>query len=141
MRTLSSKELQDLLISKGILNVEDIHAMEITVPIDIFRNEVSPLQAVVLFLLTKKYALSEISKLLRRPISTIKKAVISFDLIFETNSIAIPISAFQTNLSILETVALYLSNNGHKLSSIAALLNRNPKTIWTHLKRAKDKYE
>jgi hypothetical protein len=49
----------------------------------------------------------------------------------EIENINLPLNIFSTELGTLETLTKYLKENlGFSFSSIAALLNRDPRTIW-----------
>ena len=52
----------------------------------------------------------------------------------------IPASIFRARLlSVMESLVEYLKEKGMKLSEIAALLNRDNRTIWTVYNRSKKK--
>jgi predicted DNA-binding protein (UPF0251 family) len=54
----------------------------------------------------------------------------------------IPLSAFKTNLSSLETIAVYLRDEKKlRFTEIAKILNRDQRTIWHSYNRAKKKKE
>jgi hypothetical protein len=56
-------------------------------------------------------------------------------------SIAIPLNIFSTELGTLETLAKYLKETmGYSFSDIAALLNRDPRTIWGAYSSALEKH-
>ena len=117
----------------------------ILIPISIFRNA-SPLEALVKYLKDNLgLSLHEISVLLNRDDGTIwitynnaSKKITKLDV---TSEILISINIFHNRkLSILENLITYLYGKEISLSRMAALLNRDYKTIYTVYKRAKDKH-
>jgi len=131
----------------------------ISVPVGIFRSGLGPLEAVVKYLKEKKdLSLHEISILLSRDPTTIwttyqnaLKEENGFDLSLSDLDLAalkvkkddlnIPISLFaKRDLSVLEAVSSYLKDNfdlGY--NDIALILNRDQRTIWTVVNRARKK--
>jgi len=118
------------------------------IPVEIFSQGLSPLEALVFFLKNNKgLRLSKIAHLLNRDERTIwttsenskkkqKKLVLP-----KRASVLIPVLVFRkTKLSILESVSLYLQKDREMaLSDIAATLDKNTSTIWTVISRAKKK--
>jgi hypothetical protein len=118
------------------------------IPVEIFSQQLSPLEAVVNYLKNNKgVKLCKISELLIRDQRTVwttyqhslKKQK---RLVLPEKSVAvIPISLLSNRkLSILENIAFYLTESKQmKLSEIAILLKKNTSTIWTALSRVKKK--
>lgn len=117
-------------------------------PISIFRENISGLRAIVKYLKENKgKTLVEISEILGRDPRTIwteynavknTKPFSQKEIAKETN--LINTDAFKQRIySVLETITLTLLNEGHTQKQISLLLNKNPKTIWTVINRAKIK--
>lgn len=51
----------------------------------------------------------------------------------------VPFSAFQNDLSIMESIVFYLSKQGLKQIQISKITGKDPRTIWTMLNRAQTK--
>ncbi|MFH1972939.1 MAG: hypothetical protein ABIJ18_05700 [archaeon] len=111
------------------------------IPITIFTTDLFPLESIV-FYLKKNHKTNEIARLLNKSPSAIslayKKAKTKKFKIKETK-IYIPLSEFNSKLSILEVAVYYLRRQDMKFAEIAKLLKRNIKTIWTIYSRAKKK--
>lgn len=117
------------------------------IPITIFATRLSPLEAITRYIKEKlKLRTSEIARKLNKNSSTIstsyKKSKTKRFHYSQTN-IYIPISEFQNNpkLSILEIVVKYLRKQHLRITDIAKLLKKSPKTIWTIKKRGELKSE
>ena len=117
----------------------------LSVPLDIFQDGLSGLEAITKYLKEQhNLRLCEIAKLLSRDDRTIwgayadaqKKMPGSFTQ--STSSIVIPLTVFaERRLSILESSAMHLKEHYHlRLCQIAAMLNKDQRTIWTVCHRA-----
>lgn len=151
-------------------NITNIQLLELlhkkekyaAVPIGIFRSSLSPLECLVRYLKDVfGYTFSDIAKLLLRDETTIwttyqnslEKGKIVIDL--EMNEIdfsklklkkselVIPVTVFtDRRLSVLESLCLYLKEEfGLRYHTIALLLDRDDRTIWTVVNRARKKLE
>ncbi len=120
---------------------------EVEVPVSVFSNGLSSLEAVVKYLKDQKeLRLCEIAKLLNRDDRTVwnayneasKKTSVEN---IQPGSHFIPLSVCANrNLSILESIVFYLKEErGLRNCKIAALLNKDARTIWTVHSRAKKK--
>lgn len=113
------------------------------VPVAIFAGKLSPAEALAKFL-KEKHELSyhEISELIGRDERGIwanyKRAARKMPWPFEINdSIAVPVSIFNSDKSILEALVSYLKEvKKLRNKKIAQLLNKNPANIWTVSRRA-----
>jgi DNA-binding CsgD family transcriptional regulator len=144
VETREYKQLQQLLdrIQKKykIDPSEAIIQAQEKIPISIFSGKLSPLESITKYL-KQNYTITQIAKQLNRSTKTIWQASKKQGKIkIRFSEHDIPLTEFKKNkLSILETITLYLKNKGLKLSEIAKLLNKNPRTIWTCYNRAKKK--
>lgn len=118
------------------------------IPVSIFKNDsLSCLEAIVRYLRTD-LSNSEVAHLLNRKENTIsttfKNSLEKYpgSLNLDTD-LFIPIDIFkERTLSTMETVCTYLHfSHELKISQVAKLLNRDTKTIWTIIDRAKKKNE
>lgn len=135
LNSLSKKELIDILISEK----------QEKVPITIFLNELAPLESIVRYLKDGRgMSIQKISEKLKRSNKTIwatynnaKKNAKNKRFFSGESQYNIPISFFAKKTSILETAAYYLKEN-HSLTlhQVAALLQRDDRTIWTLYHRA-----
>jgi len=116
------------------------------IPVTIFSGKLSPAEALAKFL-KENYELSyhEISQLIGRNERSIwanyRRAVKKMPWRFEIKeSIAVPVSIFNSEKSILEALVFYLKDV-KKLQNkkVAQLLNKKPTNIWTVHNRAKKK--
>jgi hypothetical protein len=122
---------------------------ELSIPISIFNNNyLSILEAVSKFLkenIGLKYC--QIALMLNRNDRTIwsaynnAKRKMNSDFLLYDSNYKVPLEIFRDRkLSVLEAVVEYLKDEfGLKFCKIAALLNRNDRTIWTVFQRAKKK--
>ncbi len=119
---------------------------DLLIPITIFSGKLSPAEALAKFL-KENYELSyqQISKLTGRDERSIwsnyKRSIKKMPWPFEIReSIAVPVSIFNSQKSILEALISYLRGI-KKISNkkIAQLLNKNPSNIWTVYSRAAKK--
>lgn len=116
------------------------------IPINIIADKkLSNLEAITKYMReNQKKTYKEISQLLHRATSTLavtyKKAKTKKPKPYtEETTEKIPYSAFNNKNSILESICLYLKGIGLKNSEIARKIGKNPRTIWTTLKRAENK--
>ena len=130
------KEFSDNELLKLIKPV--IKSVEVFLPISIFKNNLSTLESVVLYLAANKnLRFFEIAQLLKRNQRTIwgayarakKKKV---NILVEDSEIKIPLSIFaDRNKAPLYALVSYLKDNfSINYSQIARLLNLDPRTIW-----------
>jgi hypothetical protein len=132
-------------IKKMVIDYLDAH-VPTQIPVSIFRNILSPLEALVKYMkdnLKLKY--HEIAKRLHRDDRTIwityrnsKSKYVELEI---SKDILIPLSIFyDRKLSILEHLVLYLrEERSYSNKEIAMLLDKNESTIWTAHTRAKKK--
>lgn len=146
LRSLFLKTKKDLKIpAKELYNlIQEEH----TIPVSIFSTKLAPLESLVKYLKENlNLTYSEIAKLLNRNERTIWTAY-KFAIKKKKEKLVvkpgffIPISIFSDRkFSILESLVKYLKE---KLMltyhEIAALLNRDDRTIWTVYRRARQKY-
>lgn len=120
-----------------------LNQIEEQIPITIFTTKLSPLESITRYLKEQNKGTNEIASILNKPPSSISQAYKTAKtkpFKITESKISIPLTQFQNKkLSILEIVIFYLKNQDLKLVKIAALLKRNPKTIWTVYNRAKNK--
>jgi DNA-directed RNA polymerase specialized sigma24 family protein len=117
---------------------------EIEIPINAFSKELGALESIVKYMkenLNMKY--NEIAKELGRDERTIwtayKKASekMKKPLEIKETKLMLPISAFENkNLTVLESIIIYLKEKEFKFSEIAELLGRDQRNIWTIYSRA-----
>lgn len=116
------------------------------IPIAIFSGKLSPAEALTKFLKENNdLSYHEISELIGRDERGVwanyKRAIKKMPWPFEINdSIAVPVSIFNSDKSILEALVSYLKDvKKMRNKKIAQLLNKNPANIWTVHNRAKKK--
>lgn len=145
-KSLGISELVDILIDKGVLKPEDLtSSVEKLIPISIFTTSLSPLEAMVRYLIENILVPEKnVSKILGKNTSTIKTAYKNsskkkFD--FRKSNHFIPLNEFEKNcdLSILEIVVSYLKKQEFGITQIGNIIERDPRTIWTIAKRAETK--
>jgi hypothetical protein len=138
------KEFSD----QELLNfIKPIVSAEILLPISIFKNQLSTLESVVLYLLDhKNLKFYEIAKLLNRNQRTIWGAYRRAkkrkeNLFIEDSEIKIKISIFaERKKAPLQSLVSYLKENfSLNYSQIARLLSLDPRTVWTVYQIAKKK--
>ncbi|MBR9699928.1 hypothetical protein GOV09_05715 [Candidatus Woesearchaeota archaeon] len=133
----------------------------IVLPVGLFRSKLGPLEAVVGYMKeVLDLNLSQIARLLNRDETTIwttyqnswKKGKIIVDLELKDvdfgalkikkENFVVPLSVFANReLSILEALCVYLrENHGLNYTMLGKLLERNERTIWTVVSRAKKKW-
>ncbi len=151
--SLNKKELLQIIIEKlkdnySISRKEILETIkskeEIEIPVSIFSKNLGALEAVTRYLkenLNMNY--HEIANELQRNERTIwtayKKAIEKQPekIEAEKTNIHLPISIFENKqLTILESIILYLKEKGMKYSEIASLLHRDQRNIWTIYSRA-----
>ena len=130
---------QDLLEIVNELKTDEL-------PLSLFKTKkLSNLEAIVKYLReNKSWSYKEIGEKLKRNPLTLavsyknsKKKMPDALSVDETNTI--PYAAFKENLSVLESVASYLKEQGMKQVQIANALGKDPRTISTVIRRAKKK--
>ncbi len=144
-------ENNDSQISKNIrffIPVKKSRHPKILLPIEIFSQELSPLEAVVTFLKQdKSFRYSEIAALLNRDIRTIWITHVNAKkkqeqlLIPLRSAIKIPVFILSDRkFSILEALVLYLVEiRNISLTNVSRITKKSTSTIWTVLYRAKKK--
>ncbi len=139
IRFILKKELGELISEKK--EGKKKHVENIEIPVSIFNTKLSPLESIVRYLKEKQNKkINEIAKLLGKNPSAIslaykKASSKKFD--FKKTDFFIPLGEFEKNsvLSILEIIVKHLKESGQRLTEIAKLLDRSPKTIWTLFNR------
>ena len=143
---LSSKEIVDLINKLLKIPVKE----EVKVPISVFKNDyLSSLENIVKYLRENLLlSFKQIASLTNRnqialavTYRNAKKKMESRFVVEEISPYSIPVSILQDrNLSVLENIVSYLKDNfGLNYHSIAVLLNRDDRTVWTVYQRAKKK--
>lgn len=119
---------------------------ELLIPIAIFAGKLSPAEALAKFLKeNNELSYREIAELTGRDERSIwanyKRAAKKMPWPFEiSDSIAVPVSVFNPEKSILEALVTYLKEvKKMRNKRIAQLLNKSPANIWTAHNRAKKK--
>ena len=118
----------------------------LSVPVSIFKSDIPPLEAVVLYL-NRSYSLKKISMLLKRSQKTVwttltnaRKRGLKLD-ISGTKRVPLSILA-DRQFSILESITKYLKEEkGLRLIDIANLLAKDRRLVWTVYDRAKKKMQ
>lgn len=119
-----------------------------TIPANIFNKRLSPLETVTKYLKENlDFSFKEISKLLNRNHKTVWHAYKNSQKKYSTKfsdskaKFVIPISKLKNRkYSILESIVAYLKENSElNYHSIAELINRDERTIWTVYNRYKKK--
>lgn len=132
-------------VKKMVMDYLDAH-VPTQIPVSIFRNILSPLEALVKYLkenLNLKY--HEIAKLLHRDDRTIwityRNSKSKYVELETSEDILISLRIFfDRKLSVLEHLVLYLrEKRSNSNKEIAMLLDKNESTIWTAYTRAKKK--
>lgn len=144
--TLTAEQLANILLSKGLITKEDLFSVkeDILIPISIFSGEQSPLGALVNYLSTiQKKTIKEISEILKKNISSLYRTYQrsnNYELEIKEGE-KIPLTEFQknTNLSVSETLVLFLREKGYKNVQIGKIFGKDPRTIWTLETRARKK--
>jgi hypothetical protein len=128
--------------------VDSVLQKDEVIPVSVFSNsQLGILEIAVKYLKDEKgYSLTDISGLLHRDTSTIwfayRDATEKFPgKIAAKRGFAVPVSVFtDRGLGVLESIVVYLKDGkGLRLSEIALLLKRSPRTIWTVYHRARRK--
>ncbi|PIN90276.1 hypothetical protein COU57_03935 [Candidatus Pacearchaeota archaeon CG10_big_fil_rev_8_21_14_0_10_32_14] len=124
---------------------------EIFFPIEIFSSDLSPLEAITLYLREKKnFRINKIAEALNKNSAAIslayknsKKKNVKFT--FKETQFEIPLSLYSdgknvnARLSISEITTLYMRERGMNLTKIANLMDKNVKTVWTFSRRGMNK--
>jgi len=143
------EELVDYILSKEKEDKKALEKKEIiqeeSFPATIFSLELSPLEAASRYLKDiKKKSINKIAKILSKHPSAISTAYKNskeknFD--FKQSEIQIPLSIFSENkeLSISEATSIFLIEKGMKIVQISFVLNKDQRTVWTFVDRAKKK--
>ncbi len=132
---------------KDVIGVIKNKKSFLSVPVSVFKNRLSPLEAVVQFLRESKYSLKEISKLLNRSNKTIwttyNNAVKKHVEISVDSDIFIPLSVISNRkLSVLENICVYMKEKfSLSFAKISRIIGKNKNTIWTCYNRARKKRE
>ena len=140
-------QITSRLKSKFNYTDDEIHKFcftnEIFIPVYIFSGNIIPAESLAKFLReNQNLDYSEIANLIGRDNKSIwsnyKRAVKKMLWNFESKEgLSVPISAFNSEMSILESLVVYLKDERQFANSkIAKLLNKNPSNIWTLYKRA-----
>ena len=133
------------LSEKEIVKLVENKKSFLSIPVSIFRNDLSPLEAVVQYLRESGYSLKEISVLLNRSNKTIwttytnaikKKVKLDVDYEF-----FIPLFVVSNRkLSSLENICVYMKEElSLSFVKISRLLGKHKNTIWTTYQRARKK--
>jgi hypothetical protein len=121
------------------------YSEEIYLPISIFKNELTPFQAIIkylrenLLLSNKKIAalLGRETKSIWNTYKAVKRAK---QITPDQTSLYIPLSLFKNKaLSAFEVLIVFLKNKDMTYAEISRLLNKDQRTIWTVHARAKKK--
>lgn len=120
---------------------------EYFIPLSLFKTKLAPLETVTKFLIENNLTIKDISIILNRSPKTIwqayssSKKKYSKKFTIKQEQFSVPISIFSNRkLSILESLVSHLKEvQNLKLSQIASLLDRDPRTIWTLYSRARKK--
>ena len=143
---LNPKEIAELVNKLLKVKAEE----EVKVPISVFKNgKLGSLETIVKYLRENLLlTFKQIAELTNRneialavTYRNAKKKLEKAFVIEEISPYSIPVSILKDrNLSVLENIAMYLKDNfGLTYHSIALLLNRDDRTIWTVYQRAKKK--
>jgi len=124
--------------------IELIASQESSVPLAIFAERLSALQALVRYLHdAQQRPFSEIARLLGRSQKTVWASYAqgrNKPFSFLEGSLTIPIARFAArSFSPLETLVIYLRERGFSNIESARILNLDPRTTWTVWNRAKKK--
>ena len=140
----TSKKLYNLS-EKDVVNLVKNKKSFLSIPVSIFRNKLSPLEAIAFYLKGLGHSLKEISVLLNRSNKTIWT---TYDNALKKNvkpeisyEVFIPLFIVSNRrLSTLENICAYMKDElSLSLSRISRLLGKNKNTIWTAYHRAKKK--
>ncbi len=144
---IASKEDKEVFLKENSTYIASNAFREVQIPISIFRNGLSGLEAISKYLKdVLRMRFCEIASILNRDDRTIWNAYTnankkSKDFIVEETNHLIPVSLFSDrNLSVLEIITSYLKETSNlRFCDIAGLLNKNDRTIWTVYNRFKKK--
>ena len=126
---------------------EELYGRQETVPLSIFSQKLSPLEALVKFLKeNKELAYHKIGTTIGRDERGVwvtyrnAKRKMEGQFTIPEQDILIPLTIFTKDLSILEALVTYLRDKKEmRGSKIASLINKSTSTIWTVYNRAKAK--
>lgn len=140
---IAIEDVVALLVAKKVITQQDvIELQQSKIPIAIFANDLSPLEAVTLYL-SEFLDTKLIARHLLKPLSTVKTALLNAkkkSVVLDTKGSCFNLDIFQKypELSILEAVCYELSQTlGY--TEIGRLMKKDPRTIWTTAKRAEKK--
>lgn len=108
-----------------------------TIHTGIFHSNLSPFSALVTCLNQQGMSTKEIARILNRNKSFVTKSIQEQQL--DNTGRALPLNIFTGKLSILESAAAYLSEQGLSTGQIATELGRTSAVVWTLLDRARKK--
>ena len=140
---LTPKEIESIIqVLKTVQNVKQ--EKEQKIPTSIYTNELSILEATVKYLKeTPKLSSSDISKIIKRKVSTINHVYYrankkNTELTINFDKPLIPFSIFSKKLTLFESIVLELIKQGHSTKQVSEILGRSYRTIWaTHQKGRK----
>lgn len=121
---------------------------EVELPINIFCSELGSLEAITKYLKENLgLTYSEIADILNRDDRTVwntysrSRKKFPNEFVQDYGSIKVPASLFRNrNLGVLEALAFYLKQDlGLRYCQIAGLIQRDDRTVWTAIKRARRK--
>jgi len=125
--------------------------IENTIPTSILRtSKLSSLEAIVKFLReNRNMSYKNIGAALFRQHKTLAvtynvaklKNSAPFSKTVEEDNIRIPFAAFDTGLSILESICVYLKSRNNSYIDVARIIGKDQRTVWTVCHRAKKKLE
>lgn len=120
---------------------------EDAIPVSLFNRKLTALETVVLYLKENRgMQLSEIAGRVKRDQRNLwncyhaAKKKHPHKLVVGYATYWIPVSVFDSGLSALEAIVVWLKNAGLTYHNIAALLQRDDRTIWTVYQRARKKH-
>jgi len=122
------------------------HQGETYLPVTIFQNPVTPLQAIIKYLKENLgFKNKKIALLLNKDTKTIWAAynhAKKKQLVIDETEMHIPLSIFKhEKLSASESIVSFLKNLGMNYAEIARLLKKDQRTIWTLYSRALKKQD
>ena len=145
INSLSAETLELLQKVMPQLNGQSSVRKESGIPVSIFNEVLTPFESVCKYLVEDlEFSYIKISKLLFRDAAVIgvtyrkarnklsKRFVLNYDVV-------IPLDIFNSDLSVFESLVLWLHDQNHSFNDIAKMLLRNYRTIWTIYNRAKKK--
>ena len=144
----NAAELFNKLSDRDIVQIVKNKDSYTPIPVSIFRSDLAPLESIVKYLKEcLNFSFHKIASLLNRDDRTIyttySNCLKKKTQIVTKGEHTIPLILFSNReLSVLEVAASYLREElGMTLKEISILVNKDPRTIWTALSRAKKKLE